>query len=268
MWAGSTVVRSHGLRIGVRVNRLPVLDHVRPVLPPGARSSASALVDRLYSLRMAEKPERRGVRHFNLLYRDSQLLSRSEEPAEVVEALEHDLDFFVASAARRRTFVHAGVVALNGCAVVLPGPSLSGKTRLVKAFVEAGATYYSDDYAVLDREGRVHPYARPLSIREGPRQRVRYEVAELGGRSGTQPLPVGLVVFGRYVTSVRRWRPKVLSPGEAMIGLLENAVNGRTQPELALAALRQVVLGAPALKGSRGEASNVVARVVATMQSA
>ena len=32
--------------------------------------------------------------------------------------------------------------------------------------VRAGATYYSDEYAVIDDTGLVHPFARPLGIRE------------------------------------------------------------------------------------------------------
>ncbi len=32
---------------------------------------------------------------------------------------------------------------------------MTGKTTLVKAMVEAGATYYSDEFAVLDKEGLV-----------------------------------------------------------------------------------------------------------------
>src|ERR687894_479249 len=50
------------------------------------------------------------------------------------------------------------VVARGGRALVRPGPSLSGKTTLVAALVRSGAAYLSDEFAVLDPEGRVHPY--------------------------------------------------------------------------------------------------------------
>ena len=33
--------------------------------------------------------------------------------------------------------------------------------------LRAGAVYYSDEYAVVDPWGRVHPFAKPLSIRDG-----------------------------------------------------------------------------------------------------
>jgi hypothetical protein len=34
--------------------------------------------------------------------------------------------------------------------------SYSGKTTLVSELIRAGATYYSDEYAVIDERGRVH----------------------------------------------------------------------------------------------------------------
>ena len=56
----------------------------------------------------------------------------------------------VATSSETRVFVHAGVVGWHGRAIVIPGESRSGKSELVTALVQAGATYYSDEYAVLD----------------------------------------------------------------------------------------------------------------------
>src|SRR5215217_1450746 len=64
----------------------------------------------------------------------------------------------VAIRAPERTFVHAGAIEHEGRAIIFPGHSFSGKTTLTEAFVRAGATYYSDEFAVLDNDGRVHPY--------------------------------------------------------------------------------------------------------------
>jgi hypothetical protein len=81
--------------------------------------------------------------------------------------LESEIRQTVAKGAARRTFVHAGVVGWNGRAILVPGRSRSGKTTLVAELVKAGAQYLSDEFAVLDGRGRVHPFAKPLSIR-GP----------------------------------------------------------------------------------------------------
>ena len=87
--------------------------------------------------------------------------------------------------------MHAGVVGWKGWALVLPGKSGAGKTTLVAELIRAGATYYSDEYAVLDERGRVHPYARPLAVRvDGWRQRRRTP-EWFGARRGTRRCPSG-----------------------------------------------------------------------------
>ena len=83
-----------------------------------------------------------------------------------MESLESDMQRFVAEMAHRRVFVHAGVVGWQGKAIIIPGRTFTGKTTMVAELVRAGATYYSDEYAVFDLQGRVHPYARPLGMRE------------------------------------------------------------------------------------------------------
>jgi hypothetical protein len=114
-------------------------------------------------------------------------------------------------------FVHAGVVGWQGRAIVIPGRSFTGKTSLVTALVRAGATYYSDEYAIFDPQGRVHPYPRPLSIREEAGRKPRlYPVETLGGQAGQTPLPVGLVVVTEYQAGAR-WQPRTLSPSRALL---------------------------------------------------
>jgi hypothetical protein len=127
----------------------------------------------------------------------------------------------------------------------------------VAALVRAGATYYSDEYAVFDPRGRVHPYPKPLSLRDaaGERQR-KCRVEELGGRAGTQPLPVGLIVATPYQPGAP-WHPRNLSPGRAVLMLMEHTVLARLRPAFALATLQRVVSGAATLQGSRREAQEV-----------
>ena len=134
---------------------------------------------------------------------------------------------------------------------------MSGKTTLVKALVEAGATYYSDEYAVLDERGRVHPYLKPMSVRENGHERPKEILPEaLGGTSGVRPLPVGSVVATSYREGAR-WRPRRLLPGRAVMALLAHTVSARTKPERALTTLRQVVADSLVLRGVRGEATEV-----------
>jgi hypothetical protein len=184
---------------------------------------------------------------------------------QLFDPLESDLQMFVAEWARRRIFVHAGVVGWRGQAIVIPGHSLSGKSTLVAALVRAGATYYSDEYAVFDAQGCVHPYARRLSLRtENFGRPVRCDPETLGGRRGAKPLPVGLIAVSQYQSGAS-WRPRQLSPGQAALALLANTVPARRRPEAALAALQPVVSCAAALKGRRGEADETAAVLLRTL---
>jgi hypothetical protein len=79
------------------------------------------------------------------------LIVIDEDLAAVLRAFTTHAEFFIARSAPAHLFVHSGVVGWKGRAVLIPGRSFSGKTTLVRAFLEAGATYYSDEYAVLDR---------------------------------------------------------------------------------------------------------------------
>src|SRR5690606_4458520 len=95
-------------------------------------------------------------------------------------------------------FLHAGTVGFNGKAVIVPGNSYSGKTTLVAELVKAGCEYYSDEYAILDRDGMVHPFARDLSVRHSETDIRDVSVESLSGREGNEPLPVGAVFLTKF----------------------------------------------------------------------
>jgi hypothetical protein len=195
-------------------------------------------------------PRRRG---FRTLYADTARIARSRRLDAVLDAFESDLQSHLAEWAPRRVFVHAGVVGWRGRAIVMPGRSMSGKTSLVAELIRAGAVYYSDEYAVLDQSGRVHPFARPLALRTEGGRRERHGPEAIGARVGCHALPVGLVVVSRYRAGAR-WRPRVLPAGEGALALLANTVAARRAPERVVAALQTVVTRAQILRGVRGEA--------------
>lgn len=257
-WAAGLSFISYGVRVGVRVNNPEALKLVQECFPPEWKPAPTLVVERLYSLVLGGAGTRPGVRRFNLLYGDLTRLARTTNVDEVLEAFQSDLHLHVAAQAPRRVFVHAGVVGWKGRAILLPGKSYSGKTTLVAELVRAGATYYSDEFAVLDARGRVHPYTRELQIREPETgKQKKCGVEKLGGRAGTRPLRVGLVVAGSYKREAK-WRPRQLSAGQGLLELLAHTVSARRQPEKALAALEQVARQALIIKGVRGEAGEVV----------
>lgn len=261
-WADGISFVAHGARIGIRVNDPTVLEQIRRHLPPQWKPSSSPVVDDLYSIVVGSDGRAPNIRRYNLLYAGAARLARTMDFNEVLEVLESGLHLSVAMLARHRLFVHAGVVGWQGKAIVIPGRSRSGKTTLVEALVRAGATYYSDEYAVFDAHGRVHPYSKPLSIREEGSERPKlYPVESIGGCSGTKPLPVGLIAVTKY-QSEARWRPRALSPGQAVLALLDNTVLARFKPGVALITLQRVIASASAFKGKRDQAEEVVASLL------
>jgi hypothetical protein len=268
-WAGGIAFRAYGLDLGVRVNDLEVLDRVARALPYGWRPSKRPGVDHMYSVIASSAPARSGsrprLRRFHMLYSEATQLLRTQELDHLLEVFESDARRTVAEFSTERVFVHAGVVGWRGHAILVPGRTFSGKTSLVAEFVRAGATYYSDEFAVLDARGRVHPFLKPLSMRESEdyRQTDR-AVEEIGGTSGTKPLPVGCVVVTEFREGAR-WAPRTLTTGQAVLSLLANTVSARRIPSAALAALRHAAANATALKGRRGEASEAVPAILAAL---
>lgn len=254
-WAGGISFQSHGLCIGIRVNDLEVVPRIQNSLPHDAVADPAPVVDYLYSVYIGTRP-RRGVQNFHQLYLETDRLARTVDLEDIFETLESQLDFLIASEAPHDIFIHAGAVAWNERVIILPGPSMSGKTMLVAALLQAGATYYSDDFAVLDENGAVHPFPRPLSLRQADGGRRKAEAVEFNAPVGVQPLPVGLVADTAYQPGAT-WRAHTLTPGRALLTLLKNTVPAQTRARDALPVLRDIALRAPAIKGRRDEADQM-----------
>jgi hypothetical protein len=257
-WAAGIAFRAYGLRVGVRVTDARVMPEVLELLPPGWKPATSPVVDFLYSLVIGGPLANSRIQRFHLAYVDAARLARSKDLNYVLKHFESDLQMTVADNARRRVFVHAGVVGWNKSAIVIPGMSMSGKTTLVSKLIQAGATYYSDEYAVLDERGLVNPFPRPLGVRqEGNFATQRIDVESFGGTPGVKPLPVRLVISTKYQPGAT-WRPRRLTTGRGVLELLANTVSARSQTKLAFATLPKAIKSAEILKGVRGEADDVI----------
>ncbi len=257
-WSEGISFTAYGLRMGVRVNVPSALDELSSKFPPGWKCSDNPVVDRLYSFILGGANQKTGRRSFHIAYGNSARLARTMDLDEAVQAFESDMKVYVSEAARRRVFVHAGVVGWKGTAIIIPGRSFSGKSTMVAELVRAGATYYSDEFAVLDAKGRVHPYARPLSIRIDDRgNRQRWKAEELGGTSGSKPMEVGAVLSCKYKPGAS-WRPASLSQGAGLLELMANTVAIRYKPQFVLGVLKQTMGNARCFRGVRGEAQDMV----------
>jgi hypothetical protein len=246
----------YGARFGVRTNEPADLALLEERFPPKWRRIPNGVVDRLISVRFAAPPRRPGVRNYHLLYDGSVRLARTLERDELLGTFESYLHRLVAETSPK-VFIHAGVVGWQGRAIVLPGRTLAGKTTLVAALMRAGAEYYSDEYAVVDREGMVHPYPKPLGMRQPESiKQTNHSAQELGGRVGRKSLPVGAVIVSRFREGAT-WRPRRLSAGRAVLALLEHCASAQRSPGDAVETAKKMVSSAVLLKGTRGEADEL-----------
>jgi hypothetical protein len=251
-WGAGVAIELHGVRIGVRTSEAAMLERLLGVLPLGWSFSRSSVVGEMCSFVVGGSTAGSKVKRFHLAYIGSTKVSRTMDLDQALGDLRGRLQLQVAREAPRKVFVHAGVVGWKGRAIVIPGRSFSGKTTLVRELLRAGATYYSDEYAIFDRRGLVHPYPLPLGVRDGaghkpPPTELLLECA------GTRPLPLGLVVVSRYKSGAS-WRPRAVSAGHGALALVQNSISVRSRPALALRVFGRALLTAAIVKGVRGEA--------------
>jgi hypothetical protein len=129
---------------------------------------------------------------------------------------------------------------------------------LTSVLVRNGAVYYSDEYAIFDELGFVHPFPKPLSVREpwASGKQIDYSVEVFGGEQGVKPLKAKAVIVTEY-DAAADWQPETLSLGEGVLELLRHTVSARANPRLALKILPCAVENALILKGKRGDAKAV-----------
>jgi serine kinase of HPr protein (carbohydrate metabolism regulator) len=250
-------VKSFGVSFELSANHPDLSREVLHHLPLGCKPSASSRFELAYSL-SAKHQTPPGTQPLYQLRRNGQLIFSAGDRQEFLNRFHATVSLDVAERSIRRTFIHAGVVGWANFAILIPGRSFTGKSTLVAELIRAGASYYSDEFALIDKIGRVHPYARPLQIREnGDNRQIARPVEEFGATAGRKPLPVKLVLVTRFKPGAQ-WRPRRLSPGIGLLTLLDNTVSARRSPSIALRNLKEVVSKAQTFRSARGEASQIV----------
>ena len=180
----------------------------------------------------------------------------------IAEHIEGDLHHWIATYTKDFLFVHAGCVSWRDRAIVIPGRSYAGKTTLTRALLEAGAVYYSDDYAVIDTEGTIHAFPRQLRVRSesiGPSRLV--DPVSSNWPVGRDPIRAGVVAALTYDAELG-WHVATLSRGMGALSLLDNTVAARERPEDALRLMSRAVLGAISIKGTRDSATSTAHRLI------
>ena len=258
-WDHGFSFSSYGTRLGARVSEPELLGSLQTRLPLESNITSEPIVDRLFSV--LSKNTKTGEQRFNL-YWDHMLFGKDLNHEDMLDKFDAIASLAVAELSDEKLFVHAGVVGWKGKAILIPGKSHSGKTTLVKELVKCGATYYSDEFAILDEQGYVMAYPKPMSVREpGIVKQRDVPVEDIGGKIGDKRLPVGLVVVSQYKKRAK-WKPTALTPGNGLLAILDNTHSAQRAPERALEILRKVTESSRILNGNRGEARKVAPMIL------
>ena len=242
---------AYGVRLAVDTSEQHVLERFRHFLPPGARPCPPETVERRYAV------TRDDVGTYSITRDGKELAGTTGLELDLaIELLDSEVRIYLGRTAPEAIFIHAGAVSHRGRAIVMPAKSFDGKTTLVAALVQAGATYYSDEFAVLDREGLVIPYAKPLSVRDGGWAQTDRAVESYGGVAGEERLPIGLIVITSYEPDAQ-WSPKEVTKGAGAMALLANAVAARERSEEVMQAVSLAAEEAMVIEGERPEADFV-----------
>lgn len=257
----SFAFESYGVKIRIACSRISLLKEIerriRMLFPPNCyKEIHSDEAVHKFSIRRNKSAE-------YVLYRGRKKITYGSDREIFLKFFDSTVRLTVAEFAEARIFIHAGVVAWKGKAIIIPGKSFQGKTTLVKELTKRGATYYSDEYAVLDADGYVHPFAKTLSVREigGGYEQVEVSVESIGGKQGTEPVEVGMILLTGFKINAD-WQPQLISEGLGMLEMLSHTISARLNPKFSLKVLNNALKRAIIVKTERGEAAEFAAKVL------
>ena len=162
--------------------------------------------------------------------------------------------------------VHAGAVMLNGRALLLPGTTHAGKSSLIAELLRRGATYFSDEYALIDAYGRVHPYPRPLLLRNGGPEKIPVLPEEYSASVGHASVPVGWILSLEHVPGCV-WNLATIPQSEAVLTLLRNTPHNLEESTDMVGVFQRAVAGAACYAGRRPEAAHAVNEILKLVEN-
>jgi hypothetical protein len=249
----SVVFEAFGVRISVRSAGGALTERIRETVT--AALPADLVFLSVDETQFAFEVIDLGDGEFSARKADDWIIQRGELE-QVLGRLSSHIRLTVAEYAPRHLFVHAGAVSWKGRGIIIPGTSYSGKTTLTAELVRRGAEYYSDEYAVIDELGFLHPFPKTLSMRGiiDEFQQVEIDVSEFGGSVAHESVPAGAVVLTRFREDAR-WKPRRLKPSLGILEVLKHTVPVRRFPARALTVLNRVAGNSVFLRANRGEAA-------------
>ena len=249
------IVEGLGVRVRVVADDPLLIERVQERLPSDWRSRPNQVHDpgtTDLDIRITRDPK---AESWHLCF-NNQKLGSALSPEALLDTLEHHLNIGVALRSPIGIAVHAGLVSMGDRALLLPGRSFCGKSTLVAALVDAGATYESDDLVLVTPTGRVHGVPRPLNLRQGHR-RVRSDPRTLGWVPNQPAKSVNRIEFLRFSPG-SRWNPRPLNTASGALSLFQHALLARRDPKEALTAIAALCQRAHCYRSNRGDSQRTV----------
>jgi hypothetical protein len=265
-WGNCIAIESFGVKLRIYCERRELLkeieERITRILPEGFYR----WIDPRRAVHRFSVRQNKSYRY--VLYIGRRKIEYGNEKEIVLKYFDWQIRLAIAEHAVGRVFLHAGVVGWRGKAIIMPAKSFCGKTTLVKVLTNMGAQYYSDEYAVLDELGYVHPFPKMLSIRghKDEYQQTDFPVEALGGVKGNDPLPVGLILITEFDPEAE-WEPQILSEGLGVMEMLSHTIPIRYNPKFSLKVLNKTVNHAIIVKTKRGEAKDFAVKLLSFFEN-
>jgi len=108
------------------------------------------------------------IDHVSTIAYNNYIVYKSSKYHYIIEYLEHKIYHLIIDKLSNYYLIHAGVIAYNNEATLLPGKSGSGKTTLVAGLIKKGFRYLSDEIAIIDPQTlKIYPFLKPLNMKKG-----------------------------------------------------------------------------------------------------
>ena len=241
---------SYGVFVRIDSNQQEMVDEAERVLKVSLLNNVRPVSPKKFDLVFQLNRNKRGRR---VIIQNGEEIAGGGTHKKFFKFWESILRVAIAERAVGLVFLHAGVVGWRGKAIIIPADSFKGKSTLVSELVRNGAEYYSDEFAIIDSEGLVYPFARRIGRRTEDFKTYELTVEDLGGSYGVTPIPVGLVLITEYRQNAK-WSPKILSPGQGVLEMIPFTLCLRHRPDFSLEVLNNIASSAIITSSLRGTA--------------
>ncbi len=225
----------------------------RYLFPPLARTQSAESPD--FVVRVEETPNEVHV------FLNEELVASTATTEDAALATVKALDDAIVHQLKNLYAVHAGAVLIDGRALLLPGATHAGKSSFVAELLRRGATCLSDEYALIDSQGRIHSYPRPLLLRNGQPKQSLVLPEELNSNYASHPVAAGWI-FATGYRSGGKWDVRSISQGEAVLLLLRNTPHEMAQSPKIVDCFQKVAADASCFEGSRGDVADAATQLL------